>query len=91
LDQVQPAVAHIGAYEYGTSYSSGGLQLIGGGLPTQQQRSPARNEGRTKGGSPSGRIGAERIRSNDAFARGSNQHNGIAKVGEKGALIEVVR
>jgi hypothetical protein len=91
LDQVQPAVAHIGAYEYRTSYSSGDLQLIGGGLPIQQQRSPARNEGRTKGGSPSGRIGAERIGSNDGFAGGSYRNDGIAKVGEKGALIDVVR
>jgi len=84
-------VAHIGAYEHGTSYSGGGLQLIGTGLAIPQQRNPARNEGRTKGGSPSGRIGAERIRSNDGFAGGSNQHDGIAKVREKGALIEVVR
>jgi len=84
-------VAHIGAYEYRTSYSSGGLQLIGTGLAIPQQRNPARNEGRTKGGSPPGRIGAERIRSNDGFAGGSNQHDGIAKVGERGTLIEVVR
>jgi len=42
LDQIQPAVAHIGAYEYRTSYSGGGLQLIDTGLAIPQQRNPAR-------------------------------------------------
>jgi len=34
------AVAHIGAYEHGTSYSGGGLQLIGTGLAIPAAKKP---------------------------------------------------
>src|SRR5207302_270921 len=59
-DQVQPAMAHIGADGHRMSQSGGGPCLVDVGLPTPQQSSGPRNEGRAEGGSPSGGVGAKR-------------------------------
>src|SRR6266404_7938500 len=58
-------------------------------LLVHQQRSSARNERSTKRGSPAGRVGGERIRSNDGFARRGYKNDRIAIVGEGGTRVQV--
>src|SRR5437016_4966948 len=64
-DQVQPAMADIGADGHRMSQSGGGPCLVDVGLPIPQQSSGPRNEGRAEGGSPSSGVGAKRIGGND--------------------------
>jgi len=89
LENVEPTVAHFGADGLCVSDCLRRVDLSASRLQFVEKRRCAADEWRAEGSARSCSVGAERICADDLFA-GSSDPDDRAKIGEGGALVEII-